>query len=457
MPGDAASGDSFDMLVLGGQVADAAGLRGIGLGILGGRVAAWLAPGVAPPAAEVVDATGLVVLPGLVDAHVHFRDPGLTHKEDFASGTAAAAAGGVTTALVMPTDVPPTFTAADLAAKRALAQERAHVEIGLQAVATGPEHVAALAAAGAVSIELFLGDVPPALLLRDGAALAGTLAACREAGLVAGITPAEDAVIAAAEARLRRPGGDPLDFYRSRPPLSEATGTGRALAAAKATGAAIHLRQISCRESLALVQAARARGLDVTAETTPHYLLLDEEEIRRQGPFAKILPPLRGAAHRAALWQAVGAGGALDLVATDHAPHTEAEKQPGLADIWAAPGGFPGVQTLLPLMLGAVAEGRIGWGDLVRLCCAAPARRFGLWPRKGGLEPGQDADFVLVDPARRGVIRDEDQLSRARRTPFAGWEVTGWPVATYLRGGCIAREGRVQGAPRGQVMAPARA
>jgi dihydroorotase len=198
-----------------------------------------------------------------------------------------------------------------------------------------------------------------------------------------------------------------------------------------------------------LVQASRARGLDVSAETTPHYLLLDETVIRRQGPFAKILPPLRGTADRAALWEALRGGG-LDMVATDHAPHTVAEKQ---ADIWAAPGGFPGVQTMLPLLLDAVAEGRLGWGELVRLASAVPARRFGLWPRKGGLEPGADADLVLVDPLRRAEIRDADQLSRAGRTPFAGRVVTGWPVATWLRGGCVMQDGAILGPPRGIVLA----
>ncbi|NKC31467.1 dihydroorotase [Falsiroseomonas selenitidurans] len=436
-----------DLLVHGGRIATTDGLREATLVVRRGHVAAWLEPGATPRADSVVDATGLVVLPGLVDAHVHFRDPGLTHKEDFTSGSAAAAAGGVTTALVMPTDLPPTFSADGLAAKAALAAGRLHIDVGLQGAAVEPGQVAALAAAGATSIEVFLGDMPAALLARD---LVPILAACRAAGIVAGITPADDAVIAQAEAQWRRPGADALDFYRSRPPESEARGTARAIAAARETGAAIHLRQVSCGESLALLRAARAGGLDITAETTPHYLLLDEEEIRRQGPWAKILPPLRGAADRAALWQAV-ADGTVDMVATDHAPHAPAEKLPGEADIWAAPGGFPGVQTLLPLMLGAVAEGRIGWGDLVRLCGAAPAARFGL-KHKGSLAPGAEADFVLVDPTRAAVIRNQDQRSRAGRTPFDGWRVTGWPVATYLRGACIMREDAVMDARAGRVL-----
>jgi dihydroorotase len=447
----------LDLFIADALIAGPAGLVPGGIGVQGGRIVAQTAAGFAPAAREVLDAAGLVALPGLVDAHVHFREPGLTHKEDFASGTAAAIAGGVTTALVMPTDDPLTLTVEDFAAKRALAEGRLHADIGLQALAVAPDHVAALAAAGAISIEVFTGDVPAALLVPDTATLAAILGVCAAAGIVAGITPADDSVIAAALSACgpaTAAGATRESFFRSRPPLSEAAATARAIAAAAATGAAVHLRQISCRASLAFVAEARARGLDLTAETTPHYLLLDAAEIERQGPVAKVLPPLRDAADCDALWKALG--GVLDMVVTDHAPHTEAEKARGDADIWAAPGGFPGVQTLLPLMLDAVAAGRIGWPDLVALCCAAPARRFGLYPRKGSLAPGADADIVLVDPARRAPIRAADQLSRARRTPFEGRVVTGWPVLALLRGEVAMRDGRPVGPPRGTVLSPAR-
>ncbi|MDB5370927.1 MAG: Dihydroorotase [Roseomonas sp.] len=444
--------DEFDLLVAGAAVATGQGLRRADLGIRAGEVAAWLEPGARAGARETIDATGLVVLPGLVDAHVHFREPGLEYKEGFFTGTAAAAAGGVTTAMVMPTDNPFTLTAADVAAKRDLAAGKLHVDIGLQAAATGAAQVAALAAAGVVSIEVFLGDIAPALLLNDTGRFAAILRAAREAGIVVGVTPADDGVIAAALAACRDGGDDRMAFFRSRPPLSEAAGTALAVAVADATGAAVHLRQISCRASLAFLREARMRGLDISAETTPHNLLLGEDEIREQGPFAKVLPPLRPQEDIDALWMALR-DGTLDMVATDHAPHQEAEKRAGLEDIWAAPGGFPGVQTLLPLLLDAIAAGRMGWPDLLRLCCEAPARRFGLYPRKGSLEPGADADLVIVDAGRAGVIRNEDQLSRARITPFAGRRVTGWPVATVLRGQIVARDGKVVGAPRGRVLA----
>ena len=364
-----------------------------------------------------------------------FGEPGLTHREDFASGTAAAALGDVTTALVMTTDVPTTFTAAERYTKAVLAEGRVHTNIGHLA-ATRPDHVATLASADAVSIEVFLGDVSPALLLRDEATQIAVMPACRTSGIVLGVRPAADAVIAAAEALPRRPGCDPIEFLASRPAQSEALGTVRAHGAAGATGAALHLRQTSCVESLALVQ---------------HYLLLEADEIRRQGPRAKILPTSRSAADHAALWPALRERGGTSCVATDHTPHSQAEKPAGMADIWAAPGGFPGVQTLLALMLDAEAQGRIGWGDLVRLTSGAPAQRFSL-RGKGSLVEGSQADFVLVDPSRRARTTDAQQSSRAGRPPFAGREVTGWPVSTWLRGHLIATEAALLGAPRGQVL-----
>jgi dihydroorotase len=444
----------FDTLIKRGRIVTQDGLMEADIGIRGGRIAAILSPGLAPGAASVVDATGLIALPGLVDAHVHFRDPGLTHKEDFTSGTAAAAAGGVTTALVMPTDDPPSFTADDLAAKRRIAEGRLHVDVGLQAAAVSPAHIAEVAAAGAMSVELFLGDVPDWLKVPDAGTLASILAEAAKAGLVAGITPADGSIIAAALPAAREQGR--IGFFRSRPVLSEAIATAAAIAAAADTGAAIHLRQISCRDSLAFVADALLRGLDVTAETTPHYLLLDEHEIERQGPFAKVLPPLRPAVHQDALWAALVPGGAIAMVATDHAPHSENEKRRGEVDIWAAPGGFPGVQTMLPLLLDAVHAGRINWCDLVRLCAEAPARRFGLFPRKGSLRPGADADIVLVDPARREQIQADQQFSKAKATPFAGRQVTGWPVLTLLRGTVVMRDGHVSEQPGGSVIGPQR-
>lgn len=445
----------FDLIVKGGSLVSPAGIRPGSLLISGGRVAAIHDGGEAPPARATIDACGKLVLPGLVDAHVHFREPGLTHKEDFASGSLAAAAGGVTTAMVMPTDNPFTMTPESFAEKRGLAEGKAHVDFALQA-GLGPDlrHVAALAELGAISFEIFLSDLPDPLVMREAGTLAAALAAVRDVGLTAGVTPGEDTLYARAAALAKaRFGTERRAFAASRPPEAEALGVAVACLAARLAGARMHLRQISCALSLQALTALRRDG--VTAEVTPHNLVLDEDTLIRLGPVAKIAPPLRPAADVAAVRRAL-ADGLLDMVATDHAPHHPDEKAAGEDDIWKAPGGFPGVQTFLPLMLRLVADGVLDYPRLVAACCENPARTFGLFPRKGALVVGSDADFVLVDPARPMTIRNADQLSKAQRVPFDGMTIPASPVLACLRGEAIMRDGRPVGPARGIFVAPGR-
>ena len=420
----------FDLLVEGGSVVQGNELHPRTLAVKDGKIAALLQPG-AGKASEKIDASGCIVLPGLVDAHVHFREPGLTDKEDFDSGSRAAALGGVTTVMVMPTDKPMTQTPQQLLEKKLLAQGRCRVDFALQAL-LGPDrsHVEALAREGIVSFEIFLGLIDQKI--EDNATLVAALEAVRYAGGIAGITPYDEGLAA------RCP---------SLPPEVEAAGVARALCAHRIAGGRVHLRQISSALGL---QAFCLAGEGVTSEVTPHNLLLTGDTLTRLGAVAKVVPPLRSEADTLAMRQALAAG-RISIVATDHAPHTPQEKDAGLDQ---APGGFPGVQTLLPLLLKLVAEAVLSYSDLSRVACEAPARIFGLYPRKGTLRPGADADFVVVDPARPMQIRNTDQASKAGRTPFDGWIAPATPVMTFLRGELIAREGAIVGAPRGRFLAP---
>jgi len=408
----------YDLLVEGGMLVDGDELQRCTLAVTGGKVAALLSPSERNEGKEKLDVGGCLVLPGLVDAHVHFREPGLTHKEDFESGSRAAALGGVTTVMVMPTDSPMTQTPEQFAAKRRLAEGRCHVDFALQAL-LGPDvsHVKALAGAGAVSFEIFLGLLGPGQKIDDDETLVAALKEVHEVGGVAGVTAFES---------------------------SEAAGMSRLLAAHRKAGGRMHLRQVSAAESIGVLGAQ-----GVTSEVTPHNLLLTEETLHRLGAVAKVIPPLRTPADIAALQKAL-AEGKITMVATDHAPHTPEEKSLPLEK---APGGFPGVQTLLPLLLKLVADRVLTYADLVRVACAEPARVFGLFPRKGALRPGADADFVVVDPSWPMQIRNADQASKAGRTPFDGWIAPATPVMTFLRGEMIAREGRVVGKPRGRFLA----
>jgi dihydroorotase len=443
----------MDLVVEGGTLVGPGGLAPGSVLIAEGKVAAIAAPGEAVRARSRIDAAGCLVLPGLVDAHVHLREPGLTHKEDFASGTRAAAAGGVTTVMVMPTDKPMTTTPEHFAEKRALGEAGAYVDFALQA-GLGPDtaHVRALCDLGAVSFELFMADLAPPMLVATNQELLACLRAVAAADRVAGVTPGDDGIVAAHSAagacgreESRRA------FLASRPAVAEALGVARACVVAAAAGARIHLRQVSCAPSVAVLRALKDAG--ICAEVTPHNLLLDEREILRRGPLAKVVPPLRAPGDLAAV-QAALREGVIDLVATDHAPHLPEEKALGEEDLARAPGGFPGLQTLLPLMLLLVERGVIDYPRLVAACCEAPAREFGLFPAKGALRAGSDADLVLVDPRKPLVIRNDDQHSRARLTPFDGWRTPASPVLTLLRGKVIARGSEVAAERCGRFLRP---
>lgn len=442
----------LDTVISRGRVVDATQIREASICISEGRVVDVLFGGEEPPAHNRIDALGKLVMPGLVDAHVHFRDPGLTHKEDFSTGSAAAAAGGVTTVMVMPTDNPLTMTPETFADKRALGEGRSHVDFALQAgLGSNTTHVRALADAGAISFELFQTGAPEPLNVDGPADLVRSLEAVREAGGITGVTPGVSSLLARyAELARARHGSARQAFPLSWPAEVEAMGVAQACLAASLAHARIHLRQISTALSVAALRAFR--GDLVTSEATPHNLVLDESALLRMGPVAKVAPPLRGRrdldAVRAALSDRT-----VDIIATDHAPHTPEEKAAGESDIWQGPGGFPGVQTMLPLALRLVDDGIIDHPALVRACSAAPARIFGL-NSKGSLAVGSDADVVICDPAKAMTISDRDQVSKARRSPFDGLRVSATPTLTLLRGTVVMRDGKPVGGPGGRFVRP---
>ncbi len=449
------TGSLFDLVIRAGSLVTPAGVARKSLGITDGRIAAILDPGEAPAGRETIDADGKMVLPGLVDSHVHFREPGLVHKEGFASGSRAAAAGGVTTVMVMPTDHPMTTTSDLLLEKMDLAAGACCIDYALQA-GVGPDtrHVRAMADLGAISFEIFLADLAAPMLVDTASELLACLAAVREVNGVAGVTPGDDSIVRKLAAMAQsKDSTDRSGFTRSRPPIAEAMGIARVCLAASETGARTHVRQVSCARSVSVLRAMAPANL--SSEVTPHNLTLDETELMHHGPVAKVAPPLRQRADIQAVRSALR-DGTIPIVATDHAPHLPEEKHAGDLDIWKAPGGFPGVQTFLPLMLRLVGEGVLDYPGLVRTCCERPSRLFGIYPGKGALDVGSDADVVIVDPSKPFTICNEDQQSKARLTPFDGWTATATPVLALLRGTIVMRDGRPEGAPIGRFVTPSR-
>ena len=427
-----------------------------GVAIAAGRIVAIAAGDGLPPARETLDGRGRHLLPGLVDGHVHFREPGLTQKEDFETGSRAAVRGGVTTVLDMPNTLPPVETAAILSDKAALLARRSLVDYGLIAVITDRNlgRIEELAEAGAIAYKIFMGPTTGDLPSPDDGQIAEALAAIARTGLPIGVHAENPEIVAAATARLKAAGRtDALAHAEARPVLAEAESIQRMIFFARMTGARLHIFHMSCGAGVELIRRAKADGIAVTAETCPHYLTLTSADMERVGPATKINPPLRDPGDVEALWQGLR-DGTVDFIATDHAPHTLAEKTRPV--IWENASGGSSVQFFLPLMLEHVARGRLSLDDLIRWTADAPARFYRLHPRKGAIVVGGDADLVVVDLERRDTIRAADMENKVKLTPFEGMECRGWPVLTLVRGRAMMRDDKVVGAPgHGRFLRPA--
>jgi dihydroorotase len=415
---------TYDLVLKGGTVVnhDGEGLRDVG--ISAGRIAA-LGHLAASSAGEAIDCRGLHILPGVIDSHVHFREPGLTHKEDLASGSRGAVMGGVTAVFEMPNTDPTTTTADALADKVKRAHHRMHCDFAFYVGATRentPDLGELERLPGAAGVKVFMGSSTGSLLIEDDKGVRNVLEAIRRRAAF----HSED------EYRLRervgeRVDGDPRSHPVWRDPVAALTATQRLIRVARETGRRVHVLHVTSGDEMAFLAGHK----DVaSAEVTPHHLTLAAPDCyARLGTYAQINPPVRDAAHRDSLWDGV-AQGVVDTIGSDHSPHTHDEKAKAYP---ASPSGMTGVQTLLPTMLDHVNAGRLSLQRLVDLTSAGPARVFGI-ARKGRLAVGHDADLTVVDLKRRETISNRWIASRAGWTPYDGVAVTGWPVGTFVRG-----------------------
>ncbi len=397
------------------------------------------------PATEVIDASGLLVMPGMVDVHVHFMDPGDPEREDFPTGTAAAARSGVTT-IVEHTHGAPVIAAADLEEKRRYLADRARVDFGLGAHAWPDrlQEIAGVWAAGAAFIKAFTcttHGVPgfDAGHLRE---LFERAAACRAICLV---HCEDESLVDRSERDLRASGRiDPgvIPAWRNRE--AELTALSVTALLSRLTGAETVAAHVSHPAALDSVVRERRSGAQITIESCPQYLSFLEREVLEQGAFRKFTPPARAraAAELDVMWRAL-ADGTIDYISSDHAPATAEQKQAG--SIWDVHFGLPGIDTTLSVLLDGAQAGRIGYERVVAAYAETPARVYGLSPAKGSLRCGADADVILVDPEARWTVANEDIISRAGWSPFAGRTLVGRTVRTYLRGMVVAEEGRVVG------------
>ncbi|HEY8801587.1 MAG TPA: dihydroorotase family protein, partial [Candidatus Dormibacteraeota bacterium] len=424
-------------------------------------------PGRSPQAdATVIDARGMYVLPGAIDAHVHSRDPGFPEKEDFGTLTAAAAMGGVTTVLDMPNTVPAVDAAGVLEAKAALARPKARVDFGLWAMirsSSTANQLEALAEAGAVGFKAYLGysfsrsrkqvlqtadpedpdiEGPP-----DYGTLARLAPVIAQLGLPLAIHAEDPTVLAA----FRRPLETYADLLYARPDEAEAVAISAAAAVAKESGLHLHVAHLSSALGLRAAEAAMRIDTRLTLETCPQYLWLSDKDFARLGTAMKVFPPIRTAADREALVEAAGKG-VIRIITTDHAPHTDKEKAQPFEQ---APSGSPGVQTLYLSCL-ELAK-RLGDESLApRWVSEGPAALAGLQETKGAIAPGFDADLVIVDPSRMTEVRPALMRSRQRHGALDG-QVFSFAVRdVFLRGKAVVRDGKRTGGSTGRMIRPAR-
>jgi dihydroorotase len=422
--------NTYDLILRGATVVNHDGCLERDVGVRQGRIAALGALGQAS-AGQIIDCVGLHVLPGVIDSQVHFREPGAVHKEDLETGSRAAVMGGVTAVFEMPNTTPTTTTAAALADKVARARGRMHCDFAFWVGATrdNVDDLPALerlpAAAG---IKVFMGSSTGALMVEDDATLASILKAIRRRAAF----HAEDESMLEARKALRvdnEPASHPI--WRDESVALRATE--RLVSLARAQHARIHVLHISTAQEMRFL----AEHKDVASvEATPHHLTLSADDYARLGTRLQMNPPVRAKHHRDGLWWGLDQG-VVDVLGSDHAPHTLAEKQRPYP---ASPAGMPGVQTLVPIMLDHVSRGRLTLARFVDLTSAGPARLFGI-ARKGRLAVGYDADLTVVDLKRTRTIEDAWIASRCGWTPYAGTQVTGWPVGTIVRGQQVMWDG----------------
>ena len=432
---------TYDLLVKGGTLVNHDGIGVRDIGIVGGRVSAiGTLPTRAP--AEVMDATGIHVLPGVIDTQVHFREPGLTHKEDLETGSRAAVMGGVTAVFEMPNTQPLTTGEAELADKVRRAHHRMHCDFAFWVGGTrdnAPDVAELERLPGAAGIKVFMGSSTGSLLIADDEGVASILRRTRRRAAF----HSEDEGRLETRKALRVP-GDPSSHPVWRDAEAALGCTRRLLRIARAHGARVHVLHISTGEEMDLLAAHKDLA---SCEVTPHHLTLSAEDYATLGTRLQMNPPVRERAHRERIWRGV-AEGVVDILGSDHAPHTLAEKAQPYPQ---SPSGMTGVQTLVPIMLDHVTAGRLSLERFVDMTSAGPARLFGI-AAKGRLAVGYDADLTVVDLKRTETLSDRWIASRSQWTPYDGKRVTGWPVGTIVQGRRVMWEGDLVGPSGGEVI-----
>jgi dihydroorotase len=394
-------------------------------------------------AKKEIDCFGKLLLPGLIDVHVHFREPGFTYKEDWASGSRAALAGGITTVFDMPNTRPQTTTVKALAQKIKLARKKSYCNFGMHFGATAENINEIKKAKGIRSIKIYFGSSTGNMLLNDDKKIAEILKYARKKNIVVCVHAEDDFVILRNSTKGKNLKAKDHDKIRSAE--AEAEAIKKLLALQRKTKCRMHFCHLSSERGVKLIANAKKKSRLITAEVSPHHLFLTNKDIKGLGNFGKVNPSIKSEKDRRALWKGIF-NGTIDVIATDHAPHTITEKRKHYA---LAPSGLPGVETMLPLLLDAMHSGKISVNEIQALCCANPAKIFGL-KGKGEIKNGVDADLVVVDVMAERKVENKKLFSKCGWSPWNGKRLKGRVEKTILAGKVVFDNGKIIGKGNGK-------
>jgi len=398
-------------------------------------------------ATTVMNLDGKILMPGVVDGHAHFNEPGREDWEGYYTGTMAAAAGGVTTVLEMPLNsTPPTINRKELARKRSVVANQAVVDYAQWGgfVNNNLADLDDMHEDGVIGFKAFASNSGVDFERVDDDMLYAGLLKMSILGNLIGLHAENEYVTHYLGDQMQKAGRtDRASWYESRPPFSELEAVHRACYWAKVTGGNLHIVHVSIAEGIKTIDQFKRNGARVTSETCPHYLFFDHSDFERIGPAAKCAPPIRSKEEKESLWDCVRMG-VVDIIGSDHSPCTWAEKEKGLDNIWKAWGGVSGIQTMLPVMISEGIHKRgLSWMALVKLMAGNPARRFGLYPQKGGIWPGADADLVVVDPDREWTLSVDQLFYKNKHSAYVGYSFKGVVESTFVRGQEVYKDGKI--------------
>ncbi len=427
--------------------------------IKNGKIEAISKEKLSTDAKEITDASGKYVLPGLIDTHIHSRDGGATHKEDFSYSTTAAAIGGITTVFEMPNTNPSVNTRENFLKQRANLESKANIDFSLWGISLGDlnkDNIQELHDSGVIGIKYFWGyavhketfqliyDYEPGLEnvmppCDDGEVYEIFKSVAKTGNVLAIHAENSDLMHRLAENVEDKTSNDYDVFLSSRPQLAEVLTVQTAIEFSRDLGTRLHILHVTSKRSVELIRAAQKEGLSVTAETCPHYLFLTNESYKEIGPVMKVFPLVKEKEDQDEIWRGI-ADGTISSVCSDHAPHTEEEKS---GNLWTMPAGMCGVETIVPLMLNAVNEGRLSILKFAQLLSSNPAKNFDIFPKKGSLMVGTDADITIIDMGKDWTIKREELHSKSKITAYDGFDVVGKPVQTIVRGETIMKDNEI--------------